>query len=118
MTVSDLFAGAVVPGLLLVAMYIAYLGMVAVLFPKMSPAMPPPDGPAGAGALLRRTIELLVAPLALIVAVLGSILGGIATPTEAASVGAVGAMLLAATALAPRRSESGRSWRKPPRSPA
>jgi len=95
-TVSDLFAGAVAPGLLLVVMYIAYLGLVAMFFPKVSPAIPPSESSARDGALLRRTIEVLVAPLALIIAVLGSILGGIATPTEAASVGAVGAMLLAA----------------------
>ena len=61
-----------------------------------------PKAPRGF-ALARRLVEVLVAPLLLIVAVLGSILGGIATPTEAASIGAVGAILLAArkTALAP-----------------
>ena len=95
-TVSDLFAGAIVPGLLLVGLYILYLIAVAAVFPRSSPAIPPqPDAPHGA-ALARRLVELLVAPLALILAVLGSILGGVATPTEAASVGAVGAMLLAA----------------------
>jgi tripartite ATP-independent transporter DctM subunit len=95
-TVSDLFAGAMVPGLVLVAMYIGYLGLIAVFFPRMSPAIPPGRQLGGDALLMRRTIEVLVAPLALIIAVLGSILGGIATPTEAASVGAVGAMLLAA----------------------
>jgi tripartite ATP-independent transporter DctM subunit len=95
-TVSDLFAGAIVPGLLLVGLYILYLIVIAAWFPKMSPAIPPrPDAPSGA-ALARRLTEVLVAPLALILAVLGSILGGVATPTEAAAVGAVGAMLLAA----------------------
>ena len=69
---------------------------MAVFFPQTSPAIPPdPDAPKGV-ALARRLIEVLVAPLLLILAVLGSILGGIATPTEAASVGAVGAILLAA----------------------
>jgi tripartite ATP-independent transporter DctM subunit len=95
-TVSDLFAGAMLPGLLLVAMYMAYLGVIAVCFPTMSPAIRAEEGLPGERALIRRIVEVLVAPLALIVAVLGSILGGVATPTEAASVGAVGAMLLAA----------------------
>ncbi len=95
-TVSDLFAGAIVPGFSLVAMYILYLIGMAVLFPKTSPAIPPEPGAPKGFALARRLIAVLVAPLLLILAVLGSILGGIATPTEAASVGAVGAILLAA----------------------
>jgi tripartite ATP-independent transporter DctM subunit len=95
-TVSDLFAGAIVPAFSLVAMYMLYLIGMAVFFPRTSPAIPPePNAPHGL-ALLVRLIAALVAPLALILAVLGSILGGIATPTEAASVGAVGAALLAA----------------------
>ena len=95
-TVADLFAGAIVPGFALVAMYILFLIFMAVVFPKTSPAIPPdPDAPRGF-AMARRLIEVLVAPLALILAVLGSILGGIATPTEAASIGAVGAILLTA----------------------
>lgn len=95
-TVSDLFAGAIVPGLALVGLYIFYLIFMAVFFPKTSPAIAPdPKAPKGA-ALARRLIEVLIAPLLLIFAVLGSILGGIATPTEAASIGAVGAMVLAA----------------------
>ncbi len=95
-TVSDLFAAAIVPGFALVAFYMLYLVGVAVFFPKAAPAIPPdPKAPRGL-ALARRLVEVLVAPLLLIAAVLGSILGGIATPTEAASIGAVGAMLLAA----------------------
>lgn len=94
--VSDLFAGALIPGFALVALYLVYLIAVAILAPKAAPAMPPdPSGPRGF-ALARRLVEVLIAPVALIFAVLGSILGGIATPTEAASIGAVGAMLLAA----------------------
>jgi tripartite ATP-independent transporter DctM subunit len=74
---------------------LAYLIGIAVFFPDKSPAIAPdPASPRGF-ALLRRLVAVLVAPIALIVAVLGSILGGIATPTEAASVGAVGAILLA-----------------------
>ena len=95
-TVADLFAGAIIPGFALVAMYILYLIFMAVFFPKTSPAIPPdPNAPRGF-AMARRLIEVLIAPLALILAVLGSILGGIATPTEAASIGAVGAILLTA----------------------
>jgi len=95
-TVSDLFAGALVPAFALVAMYILYLIAMAVFFPKTSPAIPPEPGAPKGVALAGRLIAVLVAPLLLILAVLGSILGGIATPTEAASVGAVGAILLAA----------------------
>jgi tripartite ATP-independent transporter DctM subunit len=94
--VSDLFAGALLPGFALVALYLLYLIAVAILRPKAAPAMPPdPNAPRGL-ALARRLAEVLVAPVLLILAVLGSILGGVATPTEAASVGAVGAILLAA----------------------
>jgi tripartite ATP-independent transporter DctM subunit len=93
--VGDLFAGALLPGLALVALYLLYLIAVAVLRPKASPALPrDPKAPRGL-ALARRLIEVLIAPLALILAVLGSILGGVATPTEAASIGATGALLLA-----------------------
>jgi tripartite ATP-independent transporter DctM subunit len=94
-TVSDLFAGALIPGFALVALYILYLIAMAVFVPASSPAIPPaPDAPKGA-ALAGKLILIMAAPLLLILAVLGSILGGIATPTEAASVGAVGAVLLA-----------------------
>jgi tripartite ATP-independent transporter DctM subunit len=93
--VSDLFAGALIPGFALVALYLIYLIVVAVVWPQKAPALPPdPHAPHGL-ALARRLIEVLVAPVLLILAVLGSILGGIATPTEAASIGAVGALLLA-----------------------
>jgi len=95
-TVSDLFAGAIVPGFALVALYILFLIFMAVFFPKTSPAIPPDPGAPKGFAMARRVVEVMVAPLALILAVLGSILGGIATPTEAASIGAVGAALLAA----------------------
>ena len=96
LTVSDLFAGALLPGFALVGLYLLFLVVVAMVWPRASPALPPdPKAPRGF-ALVRRLAEVLVAPLALIAAVLGSILGGVATPTEAASIGAVGAILLAA----------------------
>ena len=95
-SVGDLFTGALLPGLLLVGMYLAYLAAVATLRPQMMPAITDTDSAAHDGAgLLQRVIRALLPPLLLIIAVLGSILAGIATPTEAASVGAMGAMLLA-----------------------
>jgi TRAP-type mannitol/chloroaromatic compound transport system permease large subunit len=98
--VSDLFAGALLPGFALVGLYLAYVIAVAILRPKAAPAMPPdPNAPRGF-ALARKLATVLVAPVLLILAVLGSILGGVATPTEAAAVGAVGAILLAARKLA------------------
>ncbi len=94
-TVSDLFAGAILPGFGLVGLYLIYLIGMAVFRPLTSPALPPDAHKSSRAMLARRLAEVLLAPILLIVAVLGSILAGIATPTEAASVGAVGAILLA-----------------------
>jgi tripartite ATP-independent transporter DctM subunit len=95
-TVGDLFIGALIPGLLLVALYILFLIGVAILRPEWVPAIPARERTLSGLKLWRRVLLALVPPLALIIAVLGSILGGLATPTEAAAVGAMGAMLLAA----------------------
>lgn len=95
-SVGDLFVGALIPGLVLVALYVLYLIGVAWLRPQAVPAIPVNERTIPVAVLWRRVILVLVPPLVLIVAVLGSILGGLATPTEAASVGAVGAILLAA----------------------
>ena len=94
-SVGELFAGALVPGLVLVAFYLLYLGVLARLRPEYMPASPEDDGDR---VSVGRLLLLAAGPLLLIVAVLGSILKGIATPTEAAAVGAVGAMLLALVA--------------------
>lgn len=94
-TVTDLFAGAIVPGFLLVALYLAYLIAVAWLRPHWSPAIPQAPGARRDVALVLSLLRALVAPLALIFLVLGAILGGLATPTEAASVGAAGSLVLA-----------------------
>ncbi|MBX3504294.1 MAG: TRAP transporter large permease subunit [Parvibaculum sp.] len=94
LSVGDLFAGALLPGLMLVGFYILYQIVRAALDPKSSPAMPVDDS-VSIAELYRRTLRALVPPVALIVAVMGSILGGIATPTEAAALGAIGATLLA-----------------------
>lgn len=95
-SVGDLFVGALIPGLILVVGYIIYVSLVAWLQPHKAPAVSKEELRGGntesIGLLL---FKGLVPPLALILAVLGSILGGIATPTEAAGVGALGAALLA-----------------------
>jgi len=95
-TVADLFAGAICPGFVLVLFYMLYVIGVAVVRPKKSPAIAADPRALRGAALAAQLAAVLVAPFALILAVLGSILAGIATPTEAASVGAVGAILLAA----------------------
>jgi TRAP-type mannitol/chloroaromatic compound transport system permease large subunit len=102
-SVGDLFAGALLPGLMLVAMYLVYLIAVAALNPTAMPAAPPGALEETGHGLWRHLAEALVPPLVLIVAVLGSILGGIATPTEAAAVGAVGAIMLAGHHFVPGR---------------
>ncbi len=94
-SVGDLFVGAVIPGLMLVGLYLTYLMLVAWLNPSAMPAIPAEERATDRGELLARAAKALAPPLLLIVAVLGSIMGGFATPTEAASVGAVGAVLLA-----------------------
>jgi tripartite ATP-independent transporter DctM subunit len=91
-SVGELFAGALLPGLLLVGFYLVYLLVVARIRPATMPAGSDEDE---VRVSLGRLLMLASGPLLLIVAVLGSILKGIATPTEAAAVGAVGAMLLA-----------------------
>ncbi|MFQ6005465.1 MAG: TRAP transporter large permease subunit [Woeseia sp.] len=90
-SVGDLFAGALLPGLLLVLLYVVYLVIVAWLRPSAMPTQAAGKEPVSAAGLL----AALFPPLVLIFAVLGSILGGFATPTEAAGVGAMGAMLIA-----------------------
>ncbi len=91
-SVGDLFAGALIPGLSLVVLYLAYLIWVSMVRPEAVPVQHLPGTEKVSGI---RAMQALLPPLLLIVAVLGSILAGLATPTEAASVGAVGALLLA-----------------------
>jgi tripartite ATP-independent transporter DctM subunit len=91
-SVGELFAGALVPGLILVMAYLLYI----VILARARPGLMPPDSAEGNERVsIGRLLLLAFGPLSLIVAVLGSILKGIATPTEAAAVGAAGAMLLA-----------------------
>jgi len=91
-SIGDLFVGAIVPGLLLVTLYILYLIVISRLKPELAPVAAV-DGESSLSAA--RLLRSLLPPVVLIVAVLGSILSGAATPTEAAGVGAMGATLLA-----------------------
>ncbi|WIJ25706.1 TRAP transporter large permease [Devosia sp. RR2S18] len=93
-SVGALFAGAILPGILLVALYMGWVIVKAIIDPKSAPATPVP--PEERKDLAREVLVALLPPLLLIIAVLGSILAGVATPTEAASVGSVGALILAA----------------------
>ncbi len=90
--VGQLFVAAAIPGLLLVAAYIAYIAFIAWRYPEMAPAIPMTSND---GQLIRKVLKSLVPPLALVLAVLGSIFFGVASPTESAAVGALGAILLA-----------------------
>jgi tripartite ATP-independent transporter DctM subunit len=93
-TVGDLFAGAFIPGILLVCCYLAWMVFKAITDPESCPATP--MNPEERKGIWKEVAVALFPPLILIFAVLGTILMGIATPTEAGSVGAVGATILAA----------------------
>jgi tripartite ATP-independent transporter DctM subunit len=94
-SVGDLFIGAVLPGLLLVGLFIVYILIAAYLRPGVAPAISKEELAAiGPRQLAARVGKALFPPLFLMVAVLGSIFAGVASPTEAAAVGAVGATLL------------------------
>ena len=94
-SVGALFQAAVVPGLILTGAYALYVVGVAIVRPEAAPAMEEGRDIRGL-ALARRVVVSLIPPLALILVVLGSIFAGVATPTEAGALGAVGAMILAA----------------------
>jgi tripartite ATP-independent transporter DctM subunit len=93
MSVGDLFMGAMIPGLLLGALYILYVVVISHVSPGVAPH--PPDAPRVTFRLVLEALGAMGAPALLILAVLGSIFFGIATATEASAVGAFGAMLLA-----------------------
>ena len=94
-SISDLFAGALLPGVVLVGLYALYMWLTALRTPGRAPRPAGEDLTSGKPRSNWKLLRALAAPLGLVLAVLGSILGGLATPTEAAGVGAVGAMLLA-----------------------
>ena len=98
-SVGKLFMGAVFPGLILGGLYIAYIFVRCQLQPGLAPVMPKEEQAAlapTASVLAWQIIRSLLAPLVLIISVLGTIFFGIATPTEAAAIGCLGAILLAA----------------------
>lgn len=95
-SVGDMYKGALVPGLLLVAAYAAYIIVMSFLYPKTVPALPPEARSLRGWKLVRKVITSLVPPLVLIFLVLGTIFIGLATPTEGGAMGAVGALALAA----------------------
>jgi tripartite ATP-independent transporter DctM subunit len=94
--VGDLFLGALIPGLMLALSYALYVIAIAWLQPDLAPALPIEARTMTKTALAKRVVKAVVPPLLLIFAVLGSIFFGLATPTEAGAVGAVGACGLAA----------------------
>jgi tripartite ATP-independent transporter DctM subunit len=94
-SVGDLFVGALLPGLMLAGFFALYVVVVAWRCPTKLPALPAHELPRSGAELGRRVIWVLIPPLALILVVLGSIFAGVATPTEAGALGALGAMILA-----------------------
>ena len=95
--VGDLFAGALIPGLMLSGTYAIYCVALAYIKPGIVPALPPEARAIRGRALAIKVVRALVPPLLLIAAVLGSIFFGLATPTEAGAVGAIGALILTMT---------------------
>jgi tripartite ATP-independent transporter DctM subunit len=94
--VGDVYAGAILPGLLLVALMVGYVFITTMANPAAAPALPPEARRLRGTALYRHAALVMVPPLALIFLVLGSIFMGIATPSEGGALGAVGALALAA----------------------
>ncbi len=93
LSVGELFKSAVVPGILLIILYILYILIYARLNPKVAPAIKSEEEYS---VMLKEAIKVITPPLLLILAVLGSIFAGIASPTESASIGVVGALILTA----------------------
>lgn len=93
-SVGDLLVGMIFPGLILTGLYLVYIFFLCLLKPEMGPRVPPGPGDPSLVHRLRITLYALVPPLLLIFAVLGSIMLGLATPTEAAGLGAFGSLLL------------------------
>jgi tripartite ATP-independent transporter DctM subunit len=98
-SVGTLFAAAVLPGLLLSGIFCVFLLLIGIFKPEMVPPIPQEERFAmSRQELLRKTFKVGLPPIALVLSVLGSIIGGIAAPTEAASMGALGSILVAAIA--------------------
>ena len=95
-SVGALFLGAFIPGVLLATLYALYAAGVALFRPQLAPALPAEIRDIRGAELARQVVVVLMPPLILILLVLGSIFAGVATPTEAGAVGAVGAIVLSA----------------------
>ena len=93
--VTDLFAAAIIPGIMLALLYAAYVTIRCAMDPSLGPTLPPEDRATSMAAVIKEFLIGLVPPALLVFAALGSILFGFATPTEAAGCGAVGSLLLA-----------------------
>ena len=93
-SVGNLFVAAVFPGLILAGLYVLYIVVRCWLKPSLAPPLDADLGPSSLGGILMMVLRSFIPPVLLIAAVLGSILVGLATPTEAAGVGALGAILL------------------------
>lgn len=93
-SVVRLFAAAILPGLLLAALFIFYTMMRSFLQPRVGPALPPEERATSFLPVIRELVLGIVPPAVLVLATLGSILGGLATPTEGAAMGAFGALIL------------------------
>ena len=93
-SVGELFAGALIPGVMLSLIFAVYAVVLAFFKPEKAPAIPKEERTMSGGELALETLKVVVPPLALIFAVLGSIFAGIATASEAGAVGAVGALML------------------------
>jgi tripartite ATP-independent transporter DctM subunit len=94
-SVGDMYRGALIPGLVLMALYLGYVLAMTFFRPAAAPALPTEARTLGGGALARKAVVSMLPPLLLIFLVLGTIFLGIATPTEGGAMGAVGALALA-----------------------
>ncbi len=94
-SVGNLFAAAILPGLLLSGLYLVYVAVRCGVNPKLGPPIPMADRTYSTGQKVLMTLKSFVPPFALILIVMGTIMGGVATPTEAAALGCIGALILA-----------------------
>ncbi|MCC7429268.1 TRAP transporter large permease subunit [bacterium] len=98
-SIGEMFVGAVIPGFLLVLLYLLWIVTIALFRPELAPAMPKEElEQFRKNGMFRRILHAFVLPFVLVLSVLGSIFAGIASPTEASAVGAFGATLLTITA--------------------